>query len=82
MAVEDVAVGLLPSSPSRPSFSLRCAHSLDGVRVLSLHGLFLLSDGSLLAISPVGAGATVVCGSGVPTTSAVSFFLRAFFLAG
>ena len=78
-AVEDVAVGLLPSSPAPAlilsavrSFSLRCTTAL------SLRSLSLPSDGSLLAISPVSAGATVVCGSGVPTTSAAVDLVLSF----
>ena len=72
-AMEDVVVGLLPSSSASAlilsavrSFSRRCA------TILSLRGLSLPSNGFLLAISSVGAGATVVCASGVPTTSAVT----------
>ena len=80
-AMEDVAVGLLRSSPALTiflsavrSFSRRCATAL------SPRGLSLPSGGSLLAISPVGAGATVVCGSGVPTTSAAADLVLSFLL--
>ena len=70
--MEDVAVGtaslLFRSSP----------HSLDSVRALSPRGLFLPSDGSLPAISPVGAGATVVCGLGVSTISAAADLVLSF----
>ena len=54
---------LLPA----PAFTLsRCAHSLDGATALSPRGLSFPSDGeSLLAISSVGAGATLVCGAAV-----------------
>ena len=56
-AVEDVVVGTTSLlSHSGP-------HSLDSVHALSPRGLSLPSDRSLSAISPVGAGATVVCGS-------------------
>ena len=85
--MEDVAVGLLPSSSALTlilsavrSFSLQCAHFLCGVLILSaVRSFSQRCDGSLPAISPIGAEATVVCSSGVPTTSAAAE-LGAFFL--
>ena len=54
------------------SFSRRCATAL------SPRGLSLPSGSSLPAISPVGTGATVVCGSRVPTTSAAADLVLSF----
>ena len=77
-----MAVGLLPPPLLQRSFS-RKALILSTVCDGSLSARSLLpSDGeSLLAISPVGAGATLVCSSGVPAISAAADF-GSFFLAG
>ena len=56
-------------------------HSLNGVHALSLRGLSLPSNGSLPAVFPVGARATLVCDSGLSVTSAAADF-GALFLAG